>query len=107
MDINKIVTKNVKGEMMAGFDKTFDHYQHKFNFGHFFISPVKLDLNLKFRSKFNHGFTNHDYLDCAILKALQNFMVKRVHEAIYQFLFQNVQNEIFEILNIKFTKVTC
>ena len=56
---------------------------------------------VKFRSKFNHGFTNHGYLLSAIWKALYNFNVKRAHEARdNQFLFQNVQNnEIFEIFN--------
>ena len=46
---------------------TFDHYDHKFNFGNFFSCPVKLqnNLKLKFISKFNHGFTNHDYLHSA------------------------------------------
>ena len=59
---------------MVGFVKTLDHYYHKFNFGHFFISPVKVgkDLNLKFRSKVSHGFTNHGYLRCAILKAFKS-----------------------------------
>ena len=60
---------------MVGFDKNFDHYRHKFDFGHFFGSPVKLlnDLYLKFRPKLNHDFTSHGYLHCAILKALYNF----------------------------------
>ena len=33
-------------------------------------------LNIKFRSKFNHGFTNRDCLHCAILKALYGFKEK-------------------------------
>ena len=37
-----MVAKNGKGHKMVGFVKTFDHYQRKFNFGHFFSSPVKL-----------------------------------------------------------------
>ena len=57
----------------------------------------KRDLNLKFRSKFNHGFPNQDYLRCAIQKALQKVKVKRSHETKDQFLFQNVQNLIFDI----------
>ena len=41
---------------MVLFVKTFDYYNHKFNF---FSCPVKFykNLKLKFRSKFNHGFT--------------------------------------------------
>ena len=38
---------------------------------------VRWDLNLKFRSKFNHGFTNHRY---AILKALHGLKEKRTHK---------------------------
>ena len=51
---NKIVTKNSNSEKMVRFSKTFDNYNHKFNFGHFFSLAVKLlkDLNLKFRPKF-------------------------------------------------------
>ena len=35
----------------------------------FFNCPAKLksNLKLKFRSKFNHGFTNHGYLYSAVL----------------------------------------
>ena len=32
---------------------------------------VPKDLKMKFRSKFNHGFTNRGCLQCAILKALK------------------------------------
>ena len=39
---NKIATKMWKVEKMVVFVKTFDHYHHKFNFGNFFICPVKL-----------------------------------------------------------------
>ena len=50
-------------------------------------------MKLKFRSKFNHDFTNHGYLHSAVWKALYNFKIKRAHEARYsQFFFQNVQN---------------
>ena len=70
---------------------------------------------MKFRSKFNHGFTNQGYLHSAVWKALRNFKIKRDQEPRHnQFFFQNVQNnEIFEIfkmlennswINIYFTK---
>ena len=50
--------QHVKVEKMVVFAKTFDYYHHKFSFGNFFSCPVKLwkNLNLKFRSKFNHGY---------------------------------------------------
>ena len=32
---------NVKGEKMVVFVKTFDYYQHKFKFGHFFQLSYK------------------------------------------------------------------
>ena len=71
------------------------------------------DFNLKFRLKFNHGFTTHGCLQCAILTALYGFKEKRAHKARdSQFVFQNAENEIFEIFkmfknNIKFTRTTC
>ena len=37
---------------------------------------------MKFRSKFNHGFTIHGYLHCAILKPLHGCNVTRAHVAI-------------------------
>ena len=37
-------------------------------------------MNLKFGSKFNHGFTNHECFHCAIIKALHDFKVARAHE---------------------------
>ena len=44
---------------------------------------------MKLRSKFNHGFTNHDYLHRAILKVLHNVKAIKVHEARdNQFLFE-------------------
>ena len=57
---------------------------------------------VKFRLKFNHGFTNHGYLHSAIWKALHNVKIKRAQEARHnQFFFQNVQNnEIFEIFKM-------
>ena len=70
----------------------------------FFNCPVKLqrNLKLKFRSKFNHDFTNNGYLHSAVWKALYNFKIKRAQEARHnQFFFQNVQNnEIFEIFKM-------
>ena len=63
---------------MVGFVDTFDLYHHKFNFDHFFSSPVKLQryMNLKFRPKANYGCTNHCYLHSAIVEVLYNFKVK-------------------------------
>ena len=57
---------------------------------------------MKFRSKFNHDFTNHGYLHSAVLKAFHNFKIKRAQEARHnQFFLQNVQNnEIFEIFKM-------
>ena len=79
---------------MARFVNTFDFYHHKFKFGHLFSSPVKLwkDFNLKFRWKFDHGFTNHGYLHCVILKPLYSFKVKRVHKVKDQFLICDLPN---------------
>ena len=59
---------------------------------------------MKFRSKFNHGFTNRRCLDSAILKAYKTRNM--------QFFFQNVQNKIFKILkifkyNMNFTRAAC
>ena len=68
----------------------------------FFDCPVKLwrNLKLKFRSKFDHHFTNYGYMHSAVWKAWWNFKIKRAQEARHnQFFFQNVQNnEIFETL---------
>ena len=38
------------------------------------------NLNLKFSLKFNHGFTNHGCLYCAILKSLYGFKEKSPQE---------------------------
>ena len=59
-------------------------------------------MKLKFRSKFNHGFTNHGYLHSAIWKAFHNFETKRAQEARHNhFFYQNVKNnEIFEIFKM-------
>ena len=90
---------------MMKFTKYFNRYPGTFNVDLFFSFPVKLledfNVNLKFRSKFNRGFINHDCLDCAFQKAFYNFKVPRAHEARgSQFLFQNVQNGIFEIFKM-------
>ena len=42
---------------------------------------VPENLNLKFRSKFIHGFANNDCLQYAILKGLYGFKQKRAHKA--------------------------
>ena len=39
---NQNINENVKVEKMVVFVKMFDDYYHKFNFGNFFSSPVKL-----------------------------------------------------------------
>ena len=36
------------------------------------FETLQRNLKLKFRSKFNHGFTNHGYLNIAVWKALHN-----------------------------------
>ena len=36
-----MLTKNMKGEKMVGFVKTYNHYHHKFNFGQFFSRSSK------------------------------------------------------------------
>ena len=71
---------------------------------------------MNFISKFNHSFTNRDCLHCAVLEALYDFKEKRVHKAdrqeICNFFIQNVQKEIFNILEMfenymKFTREAC
>ena len=42
---------------------------------------VPENLNLKFRSKFIHGFANNGCLQYAILKGLYGFKQKRAHKA--------------------------
>ena len=76
-----------------------------------YTKTVPVDLNMKFISKFNHGFTNHGCLHYApIKKALYGFNEKRVHKVReMQFFLQNVQNVIFKTLkmsknNIKFIR---
>ena len=59
---------------------------------------------MKFRSKFNHGFTNRGCLYYAILKTYKATDM--------QFFLQNAQNEIFKILkmfkyNTKFIRAAC
>ena len=63
-------------------------------------------MKLKFRSKFNHGFTNLGYLHGAVWKALHNFKIKRARQATHnQFSLQ-----IFKIMRSlgcsKFLKTT-
>ena len=66
------------------------------------VKVGKMVVLVKFRLKFNHGFTNHGYLYSAVWKALHNVKIKRAQEARHnQFFFQNVQNnEIFEIFKM-------
>ena len=53
-------------------------------------------LDMKYRSEFKYGVTNHGCLHCATLKAL--YGKKRAHKTRdMHFFFQNVQNEIFKI----------
>ena len=64
------------------------------------------DLNLKFKSKANHGLTNHGWLHCAFPRDLFGFQETRVHEETdSQFLFQNIQGEVCEFKNnLRFTR---
>ena len=68
---------------------------------------------MKFKSKFNRGFTNHGCLHCAVLKALYGFKGKRADKSRdMQFFLQNVRNKIIKILkmfkyNMKFTRAAC
>ena len=41
---------------------------------------VPEELNLNFRSKFNHGFSNHGCLHWSMLKACYGFKEKRAHK---------------------------
>ena len=73
----------------------------------FFSCSLKLQINLKpkFRSKFNHDFTNYSYLHSGLKKALYKLKIKRAQEARHdEFFFQNAQNnkifEIFEMLTM-------
>ena len=59
------------------------------------IKTVPEDLNMKCRSKCNHGFTDPDCFHCAILKAWKAWDM--------QFFLQNIQNEIFKIFKINAT----
>ena len=78
---------------MVAFVRTFDHCHYKFNFGYFFRAGFEseiLDQNLIIVSLIMFIYT------VLFLKAL----------------FQNVQDEIFEIFkmfenNIKFTRTAC
>ena len=46
-----------------------------------FSKAVPEVLDMKYRSKFKHGFTNRGNLHCAILKALHGFQEKRAHRS--------------------------
>ena len=98
---NKIVTKMLKLKRWWYLSKLLTITITSFNF---FNCPVKLqrNLKLKFRSEFNHGFTNHGYLRIAVWKVLYNFKIKKIQRAREnQFFFRNVQNnEIFEIFKM-------
>ena len=98
---NKIVTKIWKLKRWWYLSKLLTITITSFNF---FNCPVKLqrNLKLKFRLKFNHGFTNHGYLHIAVWKVLYNIKIKKIQRAREnQFFFQNVQNnEIFDIFKM-------
>ena len=49
-------------------------------------------MSLKFRSKFDHDFTNHGYLHSAVWKTLYNFKVKRAQKA------RNFSFKIFKLM---------
>ena len=74
---------------MMEFTKYFNRYPGTFNVDLFFSFPVKLledfNVNLKFRSKFNRGFINHDCLDCAFQKAFYNFKPTRQEAVNFSF----------------------
>ena len=44
-------------------------------------TTISENLNMKFRSNFNHGFANRGCLHCAVLKALHGFKEKSGHKA--------------------------
>ena len=69
---DKIVTKMWRWKRWWYLLK-LDYYHHKFDFGNFFGCPVKLwkNLKLKFRSKFNHGFT--------IIKAIYKVLFEKLN----------------------------
>ena len=72
---------------------------------------VPENLNLKLRSKFNHGFTNHGCMRCAFLEVLYSFKEKRADKARY-FFFKIFKMRFFEILkmfknSMKFLRATC
>ena len=114
---NKIITKIGRLKRWGYLSKLFTITITSFNF---FNCPVKLykNLELKFRSKFNHDFTNHGYLHSAVGKTLYNFKIKRAQKARHnQFFFHNVQNngtfEVFEMfkdniwINVYYKKSNC
>ena len=97
----KNINQNMKVERTRYFSKCLAITITGLNF---FNCPAKLksNLKLKFRSKFNHGFTNHGYLHSAIWKAFHNFETKRAQEARHNHFFYQIvkNNEIFEIFKM-------
>ena len=53
---------------------------------------------MKHRSEFKHGFTNRDYLHCAILKALHGFEGKK------EPISQGICNIFFKMFKMRFSK---
>lgn len=53
--------QNAEGCKDCEIYQNFDQYYDKFTFARFFSPHVKLQEGLKFRSKFNYGFTNHGF----------------------------------------------
>ena len=58
---------------------------------------VPEDLNLKFRSRFNHTFTNHGCLHYAIPKTLYSFKEKRAGK-------QGIVNFCFKFFKMRFSR---
>ena len=54
-------------------------------------------VDIKHRSKFKHGFTNHGYLHCAILKALRGFQEKEP-------TIQGICNFFFKMFKMRFSR---
>ena len=71
----------------------------------FFNCLVKLlrNLKLKFRSKFNHDFTNHGYLHSAAWKTLYSFKgnVQFVQKVTFELLMDSKQNHYWSGKNYK------
>ena len=58
---------------------------------------VAEDLNIRFRSNFYHGFTNHGFQHCAILKALHGFKEKIATR-------QKICNFSFKLFKMRFSR---